>query len=122
MNITITQPAPYYASLAMISLDTTLAVTEAKKSVSPDGVVKIAINQPAPTDAFMERASDQVSVNAATATKERDVTNANLIRDAKMASVQSHGSVNVIKTGVEYSVTKVSNITNLKISLIFFIM
>lgn len=112
MNITITQPAPYCVSLVMIFSAITLVATKVEKSASPDGAGRPAISQPAPTDAFVERASDQVSANAATATKEPDATNANHIQDAKMASAQSHGSVIAIRTGVEYSVTKVSNITN----------
>ena len=110
MNIIITQRVLYCASPAMISSAIILVATEVKKSANPDGAVRIATGQPAPTDAFMERASDQVSVNAVTATKEQNVTNANLIQDAKMASAQNHGSVDVIKTGVEYFATKVSNI------------
>lgn len=112
MSTTITQHAPCCASLAMTSSVIILAATEAKKSARPDGVARIARNQPAQMDAFTERASGQVFVNAATAIKEQDVTNANHIQDARMASAQNHGSVAALETGVEYSVTKVSYVTN----------
>lgn len=119
MNITITPPVPYCVSLAMIFLVITLVVAGVKKSVSSDGVVRIATDPLALMGAFMERVSGQVSVNAATVTKEQDVTNANHIQDVKMASVQNLGSVVAIKTGVEYSVTKVSNITNFNLFDLF---
>lgn len=60
----------------------------------------------------MERANDQVFVNAATATKAQDVTNANHILDARMASAQGLGSVAAIKTGVAFCATKVSDKAN----------
>lgn len=108
MSTIITPPALCCVSLAMTSLVITLAAIRVRRFANPDGVVIIVTNQPAPTDAFMERASDQVYVNAAMATKEQNVTNANHIQDAKMASAQNHGIVAVTKTGVAYSVTKVS--------------
>lgn len=108
MSTTITQRAPCCASLAMTSSVIILAATEAKNSASPDGVARTARNQPAQMDAFTERASGQVFVNAASAIKERNVTSANHTQDARMASAHIHGSVSASKTGVEYSVTKVS--------------
>lgn len=120
MNITTTQPAPCYASLATTSLDITLAATKAKRSASPDGAVRTVTNPSAPTDAFMERASGQVSVSAATATRERDATSAKHTQDAKMASAPNHGSVAATKTGVEYSVTKVSDDQQIQIFDLFF--
>lgn len=108
MNTTITQPAPYYASLATTFSDTTPAAAKAKRSVSPDGVARTAINRLARTDACMERAKGQVCVNAATATKVPNATNAKPIQDAKMASALNHGSVDATKIGVAFSVTKVS--------------
>jgi hypothetical protein len=109
MNITITQPAPYYASLAMTSLVITPAAVRAKKSASPDGAVRTATDHSARMDVCMERAKGQVCVNVATATKEPSVTNVRPIQDAKMASAQNHGSVVATKIGVAFSVTKVSN-------------
>lgn len=109
MSTTIIQLAPYFASLATTSLDTTPAAAKAKRSVSPDGVARIAINRLVRTDACMERAKGQVYVNAATATKVPNATNVRPIQDAKMASVLSHGSVDATRTGVAFSVTKVSN-------------
>lgn len=109
MNIIIIQLALFCANLVMISLVITPAALKVKKSASPDGVAKIVTDQSASTDACMERANDQVFVNAATAIKEHDAMNAKRIQDAKTASVQSHGSVAASKTGVESSATKVSN-------------
>lgn len=109
MNITTIQRALCCVSRAMISLDITPAVVRVKKSAIPDGVMRIATNQPVPTVAKTERVNVQVFVNAAMATKARDVTSANHTQDVKMATAKHHGSVDVTRTGVEYSVTKVSS-------------
>lgn len=109
MNITITQLARCCASLAMTFSVTTPAAARVKKSASQDGAGRIAKNHFAPTDAFTDRAKNQVFVNVATATKERDATSAWHIQDAKMASALNHGSVVATKTGVEYSAIKVSD-------------
>lgn len=108
MSITITQRARFCASRATTSLATTPAAIKAKRSANPAGAVRIATSQLVRTDAFMERAKGPVFVNAATATRERGATSANRILAAKTASAQSHGSVAATRTGVEYSVTKVS--------------
>lgn len=110
MNITTTQRARCFVSRAMISLDITPAAARAKKSATPDGVMRIATDQPVPTVAKTERANVQVFVNAAMATKARDVTNANHTQDVKMATAKHHGSVAVTRTGVGYFVTKVSSL------------
>lgn len=109
MSTTIIQRALCCASLAMTSSVTTHAATWARRSVSQAGVARTARSQSAMKDVFMERASDQVSANATPATKERSATNVYHIQDAKTVSARSPGSVDATKTGVEYSVTKVSN-------------
>lgn len=112
MSTTITQRAPYSVSRVTTSLATIPVAVKAKKSASPDGVVRIATSHFALKDVFMERANGQVFANAATATKERNATNVNLIQDARMASAQNHGSVIASKIGVEFSATKVSSTAN----------
>lgn len=96
----------------MISSATTPAVAKAKRFASPDGAARTATSRFVPRDASMERANDQVFVNAATAIKAQDATNANHILDARMASARGPGSVAAIKTGVAFSATKVSDKAN----------
>lgn len=112
MSTTITQRARCCANLVMISSATTPAAIAVRRSASTAGVALTATSPSAKTDASMACARVQVCANAATATKGSSATSVKNIQDARMASAQNHGSASAGRTGVAYSVTKVSRNTN----------